>query len=561
MRFKKIILSIILLFVLSFSLSSCILSEALNNFYFGEFTAKEKNKMNSYFGFTMPFCKGYSYQFNDKYAEDHYVLYYISNIHKQYYLNYLEEYNDAEFLGERYDDDYIFKTYYYEDYYTFIDVIYEDAGSLSSSGLWVYMYHRGFVDSYSKYYSNKDHPIDAIPDEIKMSEQVYSNSENINGYANLCPSKGNVKILVVPVDFKDKPASKVSISTITNALTKIESPYPSLNEYYYQSSYKKLNLSFEVVNSWYRAKWRSSQYNSSESISELVNDILWDYDSIYDYNDFDSNKDGVIDGIILVNTLKSSTALDFAWPTTRNNVDYDSSDNPYKFDNVYANRFIHINYDQIMKDNVVDTYALIHEFGHLMGLDDYYDTSYTGRTFLSPLGGNDVMDSSYSDQNAFSKLFLGWIDDAKIINKSKDITLSSFEDTGDIAIISNNFDLTYGPFQEYYIIAYNTGNGLNMYSSCLNKKGIVIYHVDASLYTYQNGMMYCCYNNDQAGITSDLHNLIEAAKKDYNPYVIYLGEEHSTSFSVKDNNGLPLNISITVQGADLDSITLHIEKN
>ena len=43
---------------------------------------------------------------------------------------------------------------YYEDYYTFIDVIYEDAGSLSSSGLWVYMYHRGFVDSYSKYYSN-----------------------------------------------------------------------------------------------------------------------------------------------------------------------------------------------------------------------------------------------------------------------------------------------------------------------------------------------------------------------------------------------------------------------
>ena len=77
MRFKKIILSIILLFVLSFSLSSCILSEALNNFYFSEFTAKEKNKMNSYFGFTMPFCKGYSYQFNDKYAEDHYVLYYI----------------------------------------------------------------------------------------------------------------------------------------------------------------------------------------------------------------------------------------------------------------------------------------------------------------------------------------------------------------------------------------------------------------------------------------------------------------------------------------------------
>ena len=560
MRYKKVFFTIFL-FLFTLSLSSCIFKINLNDLSNG-FSTNEKKLMNQYFDFILPYCEGHSYKLHDQYEDEFQLEYVVNNINEEDYSNYLKQFDVYKKLGERFDEKTSteYKTYYHESTKTYMDTCYYTGETLFKPSLTVYMYHRGYVDYYDKYYTNINHSISSVDDTIDMKNATYSTLDDINGYDYMCPSKGHVKILVIPVDFDDKPSTKINftINNITSALTGLGTT-TSLHDYYYESSYGQLNLSFEVVDKWYRAKKNSSYYNDSKTISELVNDALAYYNRKYDYSSFDSNSDGAIDGIILVHTLNSDTNLDLSWPATRNNVQYDASGNRDTYDNVFAYRFFHVNFDQILVNRSLNTYTLIHEFGHMMGLDDYYDTNYTERTFLSPLNGIDVMDSEFSDQNAFSKLLLGWISEGKVINKSKTIELNSFERTGDFAIISNNYDPSYGPFQEFYIIVYNSGLGLNSKAKYFNQKGIIIYHVDGCLYTYDSGITMMNYNNDQAGRYAERFNLIEFANKDYNPFI--LKDNGEATLDLVDNNNLNLSFTIGMEKVSVNSVNLTITFN
>ncbi len=558
MKYKKI-LFFFLLAISMLGLSSCLFGIDLNES--SGFSASEKKKMQKNFDLILPYCEGYSYKLTDTYDDDFQLEYAIEGIKEEDYLKYLESFNYYTFLGERYDEKYEmeFKTFFHERTKTYIDTCYYKGSMLYKPQLFVYEYHRGYVNYYDSYYTNKGNPISALGDTINMADATYSTLADINGYNYFCPSTGDVKILVVPVDFSDKTKDSISfsISKIKQSLTDENLSRKSLKNYYAKSSFNKLNLSFEVATSWYRAKNKSTYYNDSETISELVNDILAYYDDKYNYTQFDSNKDGAIDGIILVHTLDSSTDIDISWPATRNNVQMNENSERDKYDGVFAYRFFHINYDQIYVNAKIDTYTLIHEFGHLMGLDDYYDTNYTQRTFLPPLNGLDVMDETYCEHNPFSKLLLGWISEGKVINHSKTIELNDYIETGDFAIISNNFDPSYGPFQEFYIIAYHVAESL----TGKGRYGIVIYHVDGCLYTYPSGTTIMNYNNDQSGEYSEQFNLIEFANKDYNPYVI-IGDGNAT-LNLVDNNKQNLSFSLTskTKGQNKSKVDLTITIN
>ena len=527
------------------SLSSCLLlldeTSPLPN---EGFTSYQTKIMEDTFGMVVPFLENHSYSFKNTYNEDLTMTYSVNYVNEAEYSTYLQKYEEYNLIGTRssFVDNY--RTYFDTKTYTYMDLVF------GAKSLKVYMYHRGSIDYYDTYYTNVNHPMKDLPDDYNMRDAKYSSVMDLSGYNHFCPTKGDIKILVLPVYFSDYPKNNnFTNKTLEDALeSKNLSPYPSLKEYYNKSSYGKLNLSFTIPNTWYEASHNSKYYDSSDRISSLVESALQYYDNSYDYKDFDSDNDGAIDGIILVHTIPSSTNLDLSWPATRNNVNENYNGTRNTFDNKYAYRFFHINTDQIYTQSKdykkeINSYTLIHEFGHMIGLDDYYDTNYTERTFLAPLDGHDVMDAEYTDQDAFSKLILGWISTPKFIKETCEITLSSFEETGDIAIISNNFDETQGVFQEYYIIVYNSGTNLNKYSETLNKEGIIIYHVDGSLYTFDTGETICNYNNDQAGYYSERFNLIEFAKKDYNPY-IFEGKEGSASLDLIDNNGLSLKFSL-----------------
>ncbi|UKI50358.1 MAG: hypothetical protein L6U99_02655 [Clostridium sp.] len=102
----------------------------------------------------------------------------------------------------------------------------------------------------------------------------------------------------------------------------------------------------------------------------------------------------------------------------------------------------------------INTYTIIHEFSHILGVDDYYDTSYLVTD--TPLLNLDVMDATRGDHNPFTKFYLGFINKSKIVTTNSSVTLSlkDYGKTGDTIILANNFDEKLGIYQEYYVLMY-----------------------------------------------------------------------------------------------------------
>ena len=211
--------------------------------------------------------------------------------------------------------------------------------------------------------------------------------------------------------------------------------------------------------------------------------------------------------------------------------------------------------------SALNTYTYIHEFGHILGADDYYDTS--GES--SPMDGCDVMDSMLGDHNAFTKFNYGWITDSRLVvtDSSVTLTLEDFTETGDTIIIANNWDATLGAYQEYFIVVYYTNNGLNGgdLAGYFSRDGIVVYRINSSLYaeTLEGTTYYDIYNNntspsDEYG-TED--NLIEFVKSANDTFTYVAGDTLPT---VTLTSGDSLIYTFVVDSIDADSATITFSK-
>ena len=372
----------------------------------------------------------------------------------------------------------------------------------------------------------------------------------------------------------------MKISDIERALLG-DSDYYNLYDYYYISSGGQLTLDITILDSWFRPSKTSSYYESAtidyygeqiEGGDMLIIDEALDYlDDFMDLSQFDSDNNDIIDSIILVTTLSVGEG-DFHWAYRYWNVYGDEDGYLYEYDGVCANdylwmscEFFYESYDKngdvIYTDrSVSNPSTVIHEFGHVLGLEDYYDTS---AAMKDPMEGLDMMDAMTGDHNPFTKINLGWITTSRLVTDSVTLTLEKFTKNGDTIIISSNFDPTLGAYQEYYVICYYTMEGLNGGDyGFFARDGIVVYHVNASIYSekYDGELYYYLSNNntdpsDQYG-TED--NLIEFVKSEADTYTYVTGDKLPT---VTDDNGNKLSFGFTVDSIDGDYATITFTKN
>ena len=387
-------------------------------------------------------------------------------------------------------------------------------------------------------------------------------------YLDGCPTVGTPGVLVIPVEFSDRTASQLgySIDNIKSVFEKDgENEYYSVYDYYYISSLGQLSLDITVVDQWFRPSKPSTYYaNYTMSIDgedvfmgdQLVMDEALKYlDKEIDLSKYDSDSNGIIDAVVLVTTLKIDGESDFYWAYRYWNYYTDSEDYYYEYDGVSANDYLWASYEFIHEDtlltgdysdtSIINPYTFIHELGHILGADDYYDTTYFG----SPLGGYDIMDSEVGDHNAYTKFNLGWITSSRLIvtDTSVTLTLEDFSKNGDTIILANNFDPTLGVYQEYYILVYYTDSELNSgIGGYFDKNGILVYHVDASLYyeEYEGEIYYDVYNTNTEAQNEGgtLNNLIELMPHG-SEYVYIEGESMK---SATDNTGKVLGYTFTV---------------
>ena len=304
------------------------------------------------------------------------------------------------------------------------------------------------------------------------------------------PSTGDVKVLVVPVEIGNNKFSDEDLEKIDLAFngTSSETGYESVSSYYNKCSQGELNIEATITPVYSTGKSESyydTRYLLGNDIDyEILDNSLSLLEEIYDLSEYDYNKDSYIDGIYLIYSCNYS--LDDLSPWWAWCADYSQNTNTY--DGLKTNLFVWASI-QFLDDKPnsntsinINVETIIHETGHLLSLDDYYDyDEFTGPS--GGLGGASMMDSNVGDQDSFSKALLGWSNHT-IVNGEGTYTLRPSESSNDCLIIPlrENEDEILG---EYLLIDYYTPTGLNEmqagYYGLFSKPGVRIYHVDARI--------------------------------------------------------------------------------
>ncbi len=360
----------------------------------------------------------------------------------------------------------------------------------------------------------------------EFSVTTYNQDNELNSYYTLWKNRGyphfksigTNNLLVVPLKIKgyESYATSKNLKIIEDAFFKEDSlsslGYYSLSDYYNISSYSKLKIKGEVT------PWIDLEMDVNEIASSSISNYTLDCGTYYptekainyiknnlniDLTKYDNDKDGFIDGIYFIygcptflddNSLSSSTFWNFTYYNVLNK-------NKANLSSPSLMTYSWSSFDMLYKGSdktKIDTHTYIHEFGHQLGLGDYYDTSNSGglNPYTSPMGGLDMMDNNVGDHSAFSKFALGWVN-PYVVNGDYgevNIELKSLLSDGECIILPTK-EYNNTPFDEYFMIEYVKNDSINKLDSTAgypstfytdgriirfySKNGIRITHIDA----------------------------------------------------------------------------------
>lgn len=387
------------------------------------------------------------------------------------------------------------------------------------------------------------------PKNVKVSKTYNDLSGWLSNNENVCPSVGDVNLLVIPVHLPgssfNTPEVKEDIEKVFFGKDDSDNGYMSLSEYYYESSFGKLNFQ-GFVTDWFDV----TKYTNIKSLDDItmgtsgtiVTEILreateWAFDTYDSLNrkDYDQNNDGSIDGIWLVydhynyfnqfliepdssegdlnEAFWNYTSWDWYGDSPNLDVPTTSGFSWASFDQIYSAYAKYNEHDVPDLTNLdsipLDSHTFIHETGHLLGLDDLYTSD--GR---SPTGRSTMMDQNIGDLDPYSKLVLGWVTPYVVYGSSEILLTQNMYDDHSVIVIPSNYEeisteienlsdeekenyiYEFNPFSEYLIVDLYSPLGLNYKDTygnedgyyvhgreaCVASTGVRIYHCDSRIF-------------------------------------------------------------------------------
>lgn len=348
-------------------------------------------------------------------------------------------------------------------------------------------------------------------------------SDNLNkdtlglGYGQrYLPSKGDAKILVIPIAMEDDSFTSSELSLIEKGFfgKSSDTGWESVASFYEKSSYGQLHITGEVAPvctlnlTTAEAESQAAIYDKKNLTytDVILRSALNAISSKIDLTQYDTDSDGYLDAVWMVYSPKYSSSSDFYWAYTT----WASDDTSYQGKKACCYAWASVdflsrkNYFMSLTSSA-DAHTFIHETGHMLGLDDYYSYDYSysssnrsGNTD-TPVGGVDMMDFNIGDHDAFSKYLLGWMKPTVLTEEylsanDYKLTLKSQVQYGEAYILptykdgSINYNGT--PYDEYLIIEYYTPTDLNEADSkskyvnnlsTYSEYGVLVYHVNATV--------------------------------------------------------------------------------
>lgn len=295
------------------------------------------------------------------------------------------------------------------------------------------------------------------------------------------PTKGNVKIFALLIDFNDyhhsNDASAVHAKLFgAGSPSGADFPYESLAKYYDRSSYGQLLLYSGTTLGWYRPAYGRSTIDQSYAGREaLIKEALDYYDQQgHDFSQYDNDGDGSVDYFIVIWSGPAGNWASFWWGYYTGW--WDSS---FVLDGKHLTR-----YAWLWESTTGETFyskVSIHETGHGLGLPDLYDYNDS----VGPrggVGGFDMMDHNLGDLNCFSKWLLDWITPTVVSEGWPTIELKPSGTNADAVLIMPEADGS-TPFSEYFMVQNRSfaGNDDDASFQYFLTEGLWVWHVDASL--------------------------------------------------------------------------------
>lgn len=403
-------------------------------------------------------------------------------------------------------------------------------------------------------YKNNDYSSNGrfVPaDKVDLELNYNDLSGTLSNNKSVMPSLGDANLLVIPVHLPG--GNEYKTDKVKSDIEKVffgdkddsSLGFKSVKQYYSEASYGKFKLSGTVTD-WFDATTLVSNVKDITSGTEgtIVNKILrgavdWAGSSQgINLRDFDNNEDGNIDGVYLVydhldwtteNYIQhesnpqfdSSTLNQAFWNFTywdfysesKNDKPSTSGFSWSSFDMMYTSYCERNKNDTPDLSDLskikLDSHTFIHEFGHLLGLEDYYSSSDSS---YHPAGESTMMDQNIGDLDSYSKMLLGWVTPYVVYGTSEiTITNVSKNSGNSVIVIPSNyaeisqsvedaikgnridkFRYKFNPFSEYLMIDLYTPDGNNEQdtygpyvfdrSAMANKVGVRIYHIDSRIF-------------------------------------------------------------------------------
>lgn len=341
------------------------------------------------------------------------------------------------------------------------------------------------------------------------------------GYTPYLPPKG-VVIMVNYSDTKFKTTTtKEVIDELCNSNNCTVNKYNGVNygsiaQYFRDQSDGKYNLQLDVygpvtLDKGYAYYGQDYQEEGNDRYSgDVIIEACKKMDSEIDFSKYDWNNDGKVDFVYVVYAGKGQAdggSANTIWPhsydieSSRYYGNCTYSESQCKFDGKLVHAYAMSN--ELSESSLAGVGIICHEYGHVIGLPDHYDTDYS-TNYNNSLTPNewDVMDGgSYNggihcppNYNAWEKAFCGWYTPANLGSDGQNLELKALGTDGYAA-----YQINASGNQQ----AVTTNNSLNYYIENRQQQGWDTYLPYHGLLIWKVNYNKSMWENNAPNLTSN----------------------------------------------------------
>ncbi len=298
------------------------------------------------------------------------------------------------------------------------------------------------------------------------------------------PSTGNVRTLVILVNYTDVKFSTPDAHDYFTRMLNEEGfsdngAYGSCRDYYLSASGGKFIGEFDVYGPVELPK-NQAYYGGNgfwgidARAGEMISDAVAALDDEIDYRDYDLDGDTFIDNVFVFYAGQGEAAgggADSVWPH-QSNLGFSLSN---RFDGVFLSRYACTS-ELISAKQTDGIGTFCHEFAHVLGLPDLYNTettnaSYTPGDYSALDSGNYLSNSMMPPTfSAFERNALGWMgDDLVEITGPASCTLEHILTSNKAYLINTDKE------DEFFLLENRQKSG---WDRMLPGNGMLIWHID-----------------------------------------------------------------------------------